>query len=135
MMAIENSVTGNDHTIIQMAMNIFTFTFFAEAILKIMSLGIKGYFKDTMNLFDAILVVFSLLEFFLFSENTSGISALRVLRIFRILRVTRVIRGLKYMRIIIRVLGNTIGSAMYIALLLLLFIFIYCLLGMQVYGQ
>lgn len=68
------------------------------------------------------------------SGSNSGFSALRVLRIFRVLRVTRVIRGLQYMRIIIRVVSNTITSAMYIALLLLLFIFVYCILGMSVYG-
>ena len=99
-----------------------------------MSVGFRNYLRDPINIFDLVLVTISLLEYFLQSGSNSGFSAFRVLRIFRVLRVTRVIRGLKYMRIIIQVISNTITSAMYIALLLLLFIFVYCILGMSVYG-
>ena len=50
------------------------------------------------------------------------------------LRVTRLLRALAFMKIIINVVGKTISSFMYIAILLFLFIFIYSLLGMQLYG-
>ena len=50
------------------------------------------------------------------------------------LRVTRLLRALAFMKIIINVVGKAISSFMYIAILLFLFIFIYSLLGMQLYG-
>jgi hypothetical protein len=113
--------------------NIFTFTFTTELLLKVISLGMSDYLRDKINLFDACLVSISLVEYYTSSGSNSGFSAFRALRIFRVLRVTRLIRSLKYMRVIMRVLSNTIGSAMYIGLLLFLFIFVYAILGMNMY--
>lgn len=50
------------------------------------------------------------------------------------LRVTRLLRALAFMKVIISVIGKTLQSFIYIAFLLFLFIFIYSLLGMQMYG-
>ena len=52
----------------------------------------------------------------------------------RVLRVTRLLRALAFMKVIISVIGKTLQSFIYIAFLLFLFIFIYSLLGMQMYG-
>jgi hypothetical protein len=111
----------------------FTFIFTTELVLKNISLGTIDYLRDKINVFDAILVSISLVEFITSSGGNSGFSAFRALRIFRVLRVTRLIRSLKYMRVIMRVLSNTIGSAIYIGLLLFLFIFVYAILGMNMY--
>ena len=37
------------------------------------------------------------------------------------------------MRVILKVLNNTIGSAIYIGVLMFLFIFVYAILGMNIY--
>ena len=128
---------------------VFTIIFIVEMVLKIMGFGIKGYVGDKMNLFDALIVLLSIVELVMPSsdsssdgESTSGssVSAFRTVRIFRIfralrvLRVTRLLRALAFMRVIISVIGKTISSFIYIAFLLFLFIFIYSLLGMQMYG-
>lgn len=68
------------------------------------------------------------------SKAVSAFRAVRIFRTFRVLRVTRLLRGLKFMSTIMSVINRTIDSFMYIALLLFLFIFIYALLGMQLYG-
>jgi hypothetical protein len=108
--------------------------FLAELIMKNIAIGPRDYVRDKINIFDAVLVTISLVEYFLSSgEANSGFGALRALRIFRVLRVTRLIRSLKYMRVIIRVLNNTIGSAMIVGVLLILFIFVYAILGMEIY--
>jgi hypothetical protein len=91
--------------------------------------------RDKINIFDACLVTISLIEYFLNSGDNSGFSAFRALRIFKVLRVTRLIRSLKYMRVIMRVLSATIGSALYVGILLLLFIFVYSILGMNLYAN
>ena len=39
--------------------------FLAECILKIIGLGIKNYFNDNYNVFDAIVVIISVVDFVL----------------------------------------------------------------------
>lgn len=60
--------------------------------------GVKEYTKDTMNIFDSLIVILSILELIIFGYSSgSGISAFRSVRIFRtfrVLRVTRLIRSL-----------------------------------------
>jgi hypothetical protein len=100
--------------------------------LKIIALGPIGYVRDKMNIFDCTIVCLSILEMLLFSGNkaVSAFRAVRIVRTFRVLRVTRLLRSLEFMSKIVEVIGRTINSFTYIAVLLLLFIFIYTLLGM-----
>ena len=39
--------------------------FLVEMIIKIIGLGLKGYCSDTMNIFDGIIVIVSLIELLL----------------------------------------------------------------------
>lgn len=129
-----DGIGSDDYTsYINLASNTFTFVFLGELILKNLSLGIHNYLKDKINIFDACLVTISLVEYTLSSGGNSGFSAFRALRIFKVLRVTRLIRSLKYMRVIMRVLSATISSALYVGILLILFICVYSILGMNLY--
>ena len=131
----------------------FTVVFTIEMCLKLIGLGPKSniastyrpdlnpiaYVMDLMNIFDGFIVIISLVEeIFLDNNGTSAISAFRTVRIFRtfrVLRVTKLLRALEYMKIVIRVIGRSLEKFIYIALLLLIMIFIYTLLGMQVFGD
>ena len=95
-----------------------------------------GYVRDRMNLFDGCIVIISIIELTLISgsSHVGAFRSLRILRTFRVLRVTRLLRAMAFMKVIIGVIGRTLQSFIYIALLLLLFILIYSLLGMQLYG-
>jgi len=65
--------------------------------LKLIGLGIPTFLKDKMNIFDALIVVSSMVELAISTRGNSAISAFRALRIFRafrVLRVTRLIRSL-----------------------------------------
>ena len=44
------------------ANNIFTYIFIVELVLKVYAMGPKAYAQDKMNLFDALIVVTSILE-------------------------------------------------------------------------
>ena len=113
----------------------FTFIFVTDVTLKITAYGIK-FFGDMMNLFDTAVVAVSLVELFLGggSSNLSALRSIRILRAFRVLRITRLIRSLSYMRVIMGVVNSVITEFMYVFFLLWLFIFIYTLLGMQIFG-
>ncbi len=135
LMALDGLFSDTSSTdTIELMSTIFTFVFLSELLLKNISLGVAEYLRDKINIFDACLVTISLVEYFLNSGDNSGFSAFRALRIFKVLRVTRLIRSLKYMRVIMRVLQATIGSAMYVGVLLLLFIFVFSILGMNLFA-
>lgn len=121
---------------------IFTFIFIAELGLKLTALGPIKYLKDSMNYLDLFVVILSIVELSFTSGSSSdtqksSLSALktfRIFRTFRVLRVARLLRALHSMQMIIGVISRSLTSFIYIALLLLLFIFIYALLGMQFFG-
>ena len=58
---------------------------------------------------------------------------LQLINSIKLLRISRLLRGLKFMNIIIKVIYKSISAFIYISLLLFLIIFIYGLLGMQLF--
>ena len=105
--------------------------------LKLTGLGVRSYLNDKMNYLDGSVVILSIVELVFLSDGSSSLSAFRTVRIFRtfrVLRVARLLRTLQSMQVIISVISRSISSFVYIALLLLLFVFIYSLLGMQIFG-
>lgn len=66
----------------------FTAIFAVEMILKVMGLGVKKYVMDGFNVFDAIIVIVGILDFFHF-----GSRAITVLRAFRLLRIFKIVRS------------------------------------------
>jgi hypothetical protein len=122
---------------------VFTGIFTAELVIKLYGYGLKKFSRDYFNLFDAFVVLISLAELVINSSGgqqgdkkngASAFRAIRIFRIFRVLRVTRLLRGLRFMQIIIEVLNSTLEQFVYIAILMFLFIFIFSLLGMQMFG-
>lgn len=107
--------------------------FVAELVVKLAGLGIVKYFSDSMNYLDFIVVVCSMVEI-LFIDSSGVLSSLKSLKAFRVLRIARLLRRLRSIQTILEVIGKTIGSFAYIGLLLIIFIFIYALFGMQLYG-
>ena len=104
---------------------VFTFVFVGEMIIKWLGLGLAGYLSEASNIFDFVIVVLSIVEVGL--GGSSSFAAFRTVRLFR---VARVAQYLKSMKMIIDVVGRSLESFGYIALLLLLFCFIYSVLGM-----
>ena len=92
-----------------------------------------------MNWLDGAVVMISIAEMVMMAFSGSGgnlkaFSTVRVFRTFRVLRVARLLRSLKSMKVIIGVIAASAESFVYITVLLLLFVFIFTLLGMQIFG-
>ena len=114
----------------------FTIIFTVEMCFKIIALGLLEYIRDYMNVLDGVIVIISLSEIFFIGSGVRAVSAFRSVRIFRsfrVLRVTKLLKSLAFMKVIIGVISRSMQSFVYIALLLSLFIFIYGLLGNQIY--
>jgi hypothetical protein len=63
--------------------------FALEMVIKLIGLGLKGYFQEFFNIFDCLIVILSLIDLSLtFAlENKSSGGGLTALRAFRLLRV------------------------------------------------
>ena len=120
---------------------VFTYIFIFEMGTKLLAIGPKKYAASKWNLLDGGVVILSIIELIIESQrdNNSGgssISAFRtvkVFRTFRVMRVARILRALRSMQVIIGVVTRSVRSFMYVILLLLVFVFIYALLGIQIY--
>jgi len=84
-----------------------------------------------------VIVVVSIVETIVDAQKNSAFSAfrtLRLLRTLRILRVTKLLRSLSFMKIIIGISSRSLKKFVSVLVILLLLIFIYTLLGMQLFG-
>lgn len=115
----------------------FTFVFFSEMILKIIGYNLINYCRNSMNLLDAIVVILSLIEFFVISGKSGTFNAFRVIRIFRIFRILRVLKIFRYLKSMVellKIISESLSEFFYLFCLLLLFCVIFSLLGMQIFG-
>jgi hypothetical protein len=113
----------------------FTILFCIEMGLKLLGLGFARYFRSRMNLFDCAVVTLSLMETtFLSGSGLSALRAFRVFRVFRVLRVARLFRYFKYLYNLLQVIEKSIMTLIYMGLLIFLFLVVFALLGMQLFG-
>lgn len=103
----------------------FTVIFTAEVVIKIIGLGFRSFCREKFNIFDLVIVIVSLVEISL-SDNGGAFSALRAFRLFRIFKLFRV----GDLRVLIDSIGFTIMTIGNYTVLLILFIYVYALLGM-----
>merc|ERR1719402_552233 len=108
------------------------FTF--EMLLKMYALGLSGYMVSLFNRFDFIVVISSILEFILVNQEIMPPLGMSVLRCIRLLRAFKVTRYWASMGNLVKSLVNSIASINALLVLLILFIFIFALLGMQIFG-
>ncbi|XP_011786424.1 PREDICTED: voltage-dependent L-type calcium channel subunit alpha-1C isoform X8 [Colobus angolensis palliatus] len=108
--------------------------FTAEMLLKMYSLGLQAYFVSLFNRFDCFVVCGGILETILVETKIMsplGISVLRCVRLLRIFKITRYWNSLSNL---VASLLNSVRSIASLLLLLFLFIIIFSLLGMQLFG-
>ncbi|KAM7134266.1 LOW QUALITY PROTEIN: voltage-dependent L-type calcium channel subunit alpha-1D-like [Macrochelys suwanniensis] len=108
--------------------------FTLEMLLKLYSLGLQAYFVSFFNRFDCFVVCGGILETGLVELQVMeplGISVLRCVRLLRIFKVTRHWASLSNL---VASLLNSMKSIASLLLLLFLFIIIFSLLGMQLFG-
>lgn len=115
---------------------IFTAIFFTEAIIRIIAISPKLYFSEGWNIFDFVIVLGSFLSIFVSANTSLEIrGAITIMRSFRILRLLRLIKRGKSLQLIFNTLLITLHSLANIGALLLLFIFMFSILGMILFGN
>ncbi len=102
---------------------VFTWVFVGEMAIRLIAYGPVRYCRDPMNLFDAAVVLTSLVAV--------NVSALRVLRLGRLFKLARSFESLRH---ILRTMVTALSQSADLGFLLVLAIFMFGLLGMQVFA-
>ena len=104
LLIVANTVTlaseyhGMDQNLFDLLQQInvlLTLAFALEMVLKVLGLGVLAYCSDRMNLFDAAIVIVSIVEML---SSQSSMSVLRAFRLVRVLRSVKFLRQYKRMR-------------------------------------
>ena len=103
--------------------------FIVEALLKMLALAPRSdrYFRDGWNVFDFLVIVFSLVP------ATGGFAM--VARLARLARVLRLISAVRELRLIVAALVRSIPSVGYVILLMSIIVYIYAIIGYQLFHE
>ncbi len=101
--------------------------FIVEALLKMLALSPRPlrYFQDGWNVFDFLVIVFSLVP-------ATGQLAM-ITRLARLLRVLRLISTVKDLRLIVAALVRSIPSVGHVMMLMSILVYIYAIMGYQLF--
>lgn len=125
--------------VLEILNEICTWFFFLEMILKLIGIGPINYARDRFNLFDASIVLLSLLEFVMGKVNLGGgIStggAITAFRGVRLLRIFKLARSWTSFQLILKKIGKAMTQIGSFSVLLFLFMFTYTLLGMELFAH
>uniref|UniRef100_A0A672V514 Sodium channel protein n=1 Tax=Strigops habroptila TaxID=2489341 RepID=A0A672V514_STRHB len=130
-MAMEHyPMTDNFSNVLKIGNQVFTGIFAAEMVLKIIAMHPFYYFQVGWNIFDSFIVTLSLAELFL-----SSVDGLSVLRSFRLLRVFKLAKSWPTLNMLIKIIGNSVGALGNLTLVLAIIVFIFAVVGMQLFGK
>ena len=109
--------------------NIALGIFIIEALMKMFALTPRPhrYFKDGWNVFDFLIIVFSLIP-------ATGNFAM-IARLARLLRALRLISTIKELRLIVAALVRSIPSVGHVIMLMSIIVYIYAIIGFQLFHQ
>lgn len=120
----------------ELANTVFYGIFNFELVVKLVGLGPHHYFVDRFNVFDLNVLLLSTVDLIISSQ--SGISVGRLLvgfRALRFLRIFKLARKWKSLQDTLTKLSKSFKEMLHFLILLLLFIFVYGLLGMELYSN
>jgi len=114
------------------------FVFFIEVILRWHGrTSTRAYFDDKWNWFDVFILIIGIIPEvagIIFPDmNEQQNSIFATLRVLRIVQLTRSIRAIEELRVLIGVLLRSIKSLSYIAVLFLLIMYIYAIMGVTLF--
>ncbi|XP_029450833.1 sodium channel protein type 8 subunit alpha [Rhinatrema bivittatum] len=109
---------------------VFTGIFTAEMVLKLIAMDPYYYFQEGWNIFDGFIVSLSLMEL-----GLQGVEGLSVLRSFRLLRVFKLAKSWPTLNMLIKIIGNSVGALGNLTLVLAIIVFIFAVVGMQLFGK
>jgi len=105
-------------------------------IIKLAGLGLREYVRDSFNIFDAIIVIISLIDnVMLYSVgNSASGGGIIILRSIRLLRVFKLARNWTSLRVLLVKIMDTLPNLASFAFLLMIFQVVFVILGLQFFA-
>ncbi|XP_064019820.1 sodium channel protein type 1 subunit alpha isoform X5 [Pogoniulus pusillus] len=130
-MAMEHyPMTDEFSNVLSVGNLVFTGIFTAEMFLKVIAMDPYYYFQEGWNIFDGFIVTLSLVEL-----GLADVEGLSVLRSFRLLRVFKLAKSWPTLNMLIKIIGNSVGALGNLTLVLAIIVFIFAVVGMQLFGK
>jgi Ion transport protein len=130
-------LTDEEETKLEYA-NLWFFAFFIfELILKLLGQGFKNYLRDRFNWFDGGVVLLSAIDISLIytlDYSGSGSGAITALRVLRLIRIFQLFKNWRTLQELLKVIMGTLRDLFVILLLIGLLVYIYMLVGMELYA-
>ncbi|CAG9327585.1 unnamed protein product [Blepharisma stoltei] len=109
---------------------IFTAIFLFEFLIKIIALGLKGYFSTKFNIIELILLCSAVTECLLIHDASDLLTEnYYIIRALRALRILKLFKEWKYLRYFVSKIENCIKSFFYLSILCAIIIYVYTLIG------
>lgn len=129
---------NNVPSYVQVVQLCILFVFFIEVLLRWHGRrSTREYFADRWNWFDVFILIIGIIPEvagIIFTEmDDQQNSVFATLRVLRIVQLTRSIRAIEELRVLIGVLLKSIKSLSYIAVLFLLVMYIYAIMGVTLF--
>jgi hypothetical protein len=127
--------------VLDLVNNIFTIIFNIEMFLKLSAWGGRQYWADRWNRIDLLVVVIADVVFLLDSlasaifQSPINPNLARILRLVKLLRILRVLSTGKEVIFLVETLVYAFPAISNVASLWFLVMFIYCVIGMSLYGS
>lgn len=113
----------------------FSATFLLEMIFKLIAYTPRVYARNPWNLFDGFLVIVSIIDVLLTVTNAIEGGSLKVLRVFRLMRVLKLAQSWKTMGQLLSTIAQSMGALGNITVILGIIIYIFAVVGMQLFGS
>uniref|UniRef100_A0A7N8Y4B1 Voltage-dependent L-type calcium channel subunit alpha n=1 Tax=Mastacembelus armatus TaxID=205130 RepID=A0A7N8Y4B1_9TELE len=133
---------------------VFTAVFTVEMVLKLIAFKPRGYFGDAWNVFDALVVIGSIVDIVLSELDVSKLSdnqphcslaslcsedsariSITFFRLFRVMRLVKLLSRGEGIRTLLWTFIKSFQALPYVALLIAMLFFIYAVIGMQMFGK
>ena len=130
LLSIEHEGQPDDLTdCLAIANILLTAVFTAEMMVKLFAMGFRQYASDNFNILDGCVVIVSCVELVLSTDsNVSVFRALRLLRVFKVMK------NFPSLRSLVQVILKAIADTGYLNTIILLYLFVAALVGMQLFG-
>lgn len=120
------------HTEVLRVSNIILTVFFTlEIVIKVHGFGWSRFIVDGFNQFDFLIVVLSVIEVAITESGVRSNSGISAFRAFRLLRVFRLAKDWGQLNRLLDAIAESFRSLTYFGFLLVLFMFMFALLGIQ----
>ena len=108
--------------------------FILEMILKLLGIGFKQYFVDPFNVFDCIIVITTAFDILTSIVGINQGGVVSALRAFRVVRVFKLAKAWKRFHFILRTTWKTLVDVSTFTIVLVLFLIIFTILGMELFA-